>query len=283
MGVEVGASGRDARTASTEAGAPDSAPAGWHTRRMDVDACLAALRREGESFAAAAARADPDAPVPTCPDWGVRDLIRHVGGVHRWAATVVRERRTEPLGLADPVEIVDIPPGDATMVEWFRAGHADLLEVLAAADRDVACWSFLPAPSPLEFWARREAHETAIHRVDAELTGGTVRPFPVEHAVDGIDELLCAFVAGRSRKLRSENVRTFHVRTTDADAEWLVTTGPDHVDATRGGGPADCALRGPASDLYRLLWNRRSTQGLDITGDQTFLDTWRGAVRVRWA
>lgn len=250
---------------------------------MNVEDHIDALRREGELLATAASRADPDAPVPTCPDWRVRDLIRHVGGVHRWAATVVRERRTEPLGLADPTDIVDIPPDDETMLEWFRDGHADLVETLATADPAIACWSFLPAPSPLAFWARRQAHETSIHRVDAELAGGEVSSFPTEHAVDGIDELLCAFVARRSRKLRSENIRTFHVRTTDADAEWLVTTGPDHVDAARGGGTADCGLRGPASDLYRLLWNRRSTQGMDISGDRAFLDTWRGAVRVRWA
>lgn len=33
----------------------------------------------------------------------------------------------------------------------------------------VDCWTFLDAPSPLAFWARRQAHETAIHRADAQL------------------------------------------------------------------------------------------------------------------
>ena len=34
------------------------------------------------------------------------------------------------------------------------------------------CWTFLPAPSPRAMWARRQAHETAIHRVDAQLAAG---------------------------------------------------------------------------------------------------------------
>ena len=27
-------------------------------------------------------RAGPDAPVPACPGWRIRDLVRHVGNVH---------------------------------------------------------------------------------------------------------------------------------------------------------------------------------------------------------
>ena len=33
------------------------------------------------------------------------------------------------------------------------------------------CFAFLPAPSPLAFWARRQAHETGIHRADVESAG----------------------------------------------------------------------------------------------------------------
>ena len=46
-------------------------------------------------MAAAVAGADPDGTVPTCPEWTVRDLVRHMGGVHRWATGFVRGR-TEP-------------------------------------------------------------------------------------------------------------------------------------------------------------------------------------------
>ena len=49
-------------------------------------------------MAAAAAVADAGAAVPTCPGWTVRDLIRHTGGVHRWATGFVADGRTEPSG-----------------------------------------------------------------------------------------------------------------------------------------------------------------------------------------
>jgi len=62
---------------------------------MDVATHIEALRMEGDHMAAAIRAADPGAPVPPCPDWVVRDLVRHVGGVHRWATGYVAEARTE--------------------------------------------------------------------------------------------------------------------------------------------------------------------------------------------
>jgi len=47
---------------------------------------------------------------------------------------------------------------------------------LSAAPPDLRCWTFLPAPSPLAMWARRQAHETTVHRVDAELAAASVAP-----------------------------------------------------------------------------------------------------------
>ena len=50
----------------------------------------AALVDENALFAALAATADPDTPVPTCPGWSLKQLFRHVGRGDRWAATIVR-------------------------------------------------------------------------------------------------------------------------------------------------------------------------------------------------
>src|SRR6204780_1534249 len=58
-----------------------------------------------------------------------------------------------------------------------------------------SCCGFLDAPSPLAFWARRQAHEPAIHRADAESAAGDVTPFPAVFAADGIDELLVCFAS----------------------------------------------------------------------------------------
>ena len=60
---------------------------------MDVATHIEALRREGGFLASAVAVADPDDPVPTCPEWTVRDLVHHTGGVQRWATGYVADAR----------------------------------------------------------------------------------------------------------------------------------------------------------------------------------------------
>ncbi|MEA3021069.1 MAG: C-terminal domain, partial [Actinomycetota bacterium] len=39
-------------------------------------------------------------------------------------------------------------------------------------------------------------------------------------------------------------------------------------------------VRCTASDLFLLLWNRRDTVGVELTGDATLLDLWRANVQV---
>jgi uncharacterized protein (TIGR03083 family) len=151
---------------------------------MEFAEHLAALRLQGELLGAAAAGMDLETRIPTCPEWTMRDLVRHMGDVHRWAAAHVAERRTEPIRRVD--EIAGPLPGDADLLDWFHQGHADLVATLEAADPDVRCWSFLPAPSPLAFWARRQAHETGMHRADAESPSGRITPFDPALAADGV-------------------------------------------------------------------------------------------------
>jgi uncharacterized protein (TIGR03083 family) len=248
---------------------------------VEVSEHLAAIRREGVLLASAAERGELDAQIPTCPEWRMRDLVRHIGGIHRWAAMHVREARMRPVnGFA---EAVDAWPADGELIEWFRHGHARLVETLEQAPSDVQCWSFLPAPSPLAFWARRQAHETAIHRADADSASGTRTSYPTLDAVDGLDELLMSFVARSDGRLTADPPRSLHVHTTDSDGEWLVNIGPTDVRVTVEHAPADCTLSGPASELFLLLWNRASTAGIAVDGDASLLEIWRGAVQIRWS
>jgi mycothiol maleylpyruvate isomerase-like protein len=55
-----------------------------------ADVHAAAFVEENELFAALAASADLATPVPTCPEWTLKQLFRHVGRGDRWAATIVR-------------------------------------------------------------------------------------------------------------------------------------------------------------------------------------------------
>lgn len=248
---------------------------------MEVTEHIEALRREGSLLAEAASAAGLDAPVPHCPDWTVRELVRHLGGVHRWAATYVREPRPRPMDDDEEARVM-APPDDDALLRWFVEGHADLVKTLEAAPADLDTWSFLPAPSPLAFWARRQAHETAIHRADAQGAGGEVTPFAPALAADGVDELLLGFASRRRSRLRADPPRTLGLRAGDTGTDWLVRVEPDRIAVSHQAGDADWSVTGPASDLYRLLWNRRGTEGLAVAGDPALLDLWRTSVRVRW-
>ncbi|MEV0479239.1 maleylpyruvate isomerase family mycothiol-dependent enzyme [Streptomyces sp. NPDC050508] len=246
---------------------------------MDTDAFVETLDREGGLLASAAEAAGVEATVPTCPQWQVRDLLRHTGMVHRWATAYVAEGYTahHPDG--------GLPDLDgAELVAWFREGHRALVDTLAAAPPDVECWHFFPAPSPLAFWARRQAHETTVHRVDAESArGGTPTEIAPDFAADGIDELLRGFHGRRKSRVRSEEPRVLRVQATDTDgAVWTVRLSQEPPAAERdGSGDADCELAGPAGQLYLALWNRAPFPS--VTGDASLAALWRERSTVTWS
>ena len=250
---------------------------------MDVAAHITALREHGQVLADAAVAAGLDAAVPSCPDWVVRDLVQHIGGVHRWATGIVSGPRIEAWNVGLD-EVVGSWPPDADLVEWFRAGHARLVEALTDADPGLACWTFLAAPSPRAMWARRQAHETAIHRVDAELAAGRPSPsFAPAFAADGIDELLTCFITRGGGRLRSEVPRTLAVRCTDADAAWLVRISEDPVVTIAGSEGGDCTVAGTATDLYLALWNRGDPASLTVDGATGVFGLFRDSVHIRWS
>ncbi|MEU2280877.1 maleylpyruvate isomerase family mycothiol-dependent enzyme [Streptomyces sp. NPDC013178] len=241
---------------------------------METAEFIRILDQEGRSLAAAAAVAGPDAKVPTCPDWQVRDLLRHTGTVHRWARSFIAE------GHATPRPPEALPDLDGTaLLDWFQEGHRRLVDTLSAAPPDVECWHFLPAPSPLAFWARRQAHETAVHRVDAESARGTApeelaAAVSREFAADGVDELLLAFHARAKSRVRTETPRVLRVRATDMDdAVWTVRLSSEPPAAERGGaGDADCEVTGTVAQLHLALWNRLPFPS--VIGDLALADLW---------
>jgi uncharacterized protein (TIGR03083 family) len=258
------------------------------TGRYDVPGYIAALRREGELLAAAADRAGMGAAVPSCPGWAVRDLLKHTSYVHRWATDIVAGGLTRPPGGASEAEILSQGPSDTELPGWFGEGHAALVRALSEAPADLDCWAFLAAPSPLAFWARRQAHETAIHRVDAEQAAGreAASVFEPAFAADGVDELIMGFLA-RSIRRRNwpglEASLAIHVADGAADgADWLVTGGSGEPGVSRSTGPAGCDVTGQARDIYLTLWNRRPPDGLRVTGDPGVLAAFARALQITW-
>ncbi|WP_326584915.1 maleylpyruvate isomerase family mycothiol-dependent enzyme [Streptomyces sp. NBC_00487] len=240
---------------------------------METAEHISALDEEGRLLAAAARKAGTDAEVPTCPKWRVRDLVRHTGVVHRWATAFVAEGHASPRPLGSDPEL----DGDA-LLTWFEDGHRRLVDTLRTAPADVDCWNFLPAPSPLAFWARRQAHETAVHRADAQSAlGGELGEPAVDFAVDGIDELLLGFHARDRSRVRTETPRVLRVRATDTDAVWTVRLSSEPPVAERAeaskAGDVDCEIAGPAPRLYLSLWNRLPLPA--ATGDPSLAELWR--------
>jgi uncharacterized protein (TIGR03083 family) len=271
----------------------------WEHEGVEIGTHIAAVERDGGLLADAAQAVGLTAGIPACPGWQVRDLVRHQAYVHRWAARHVAERAARIIDTADEAAILGGGPPDAELIASYSEGVAALVHTLRAADPDMACATFWPAPSPLAFWARRQAHETAIHRFDAQAAGEAADPltaFAPDFAADGIDELITGFAA---RRKKSGPGKSLLVRATDVIAAWHYEWPSDgQVRARRtgagaagdsaagdGGWPADCELSGPASAVYLFLWNRCATAepGITITGDPAILSTWNSGIRVRWS
>ncbi len=248
-----------------------------------------ALDSEGKLLVAAASSAGVHAGVPSCPGWEVRDLLGHIGFIHRWAARYVAEGLTEMVEEPGEAPLLAAAPPDDEILSWAADGHAALVEVLSSAPPDVQCWTFLRAPSPLAFWARRQAHETAVHRVDAELAAGVPpTPFEPAFAVDGTDEVLLGLFARPHRGAAPDvSPGTIGLEATDAAHAWTVRFAPDGIQTKTGVGESDLSVRGTASDIYLLLWNRLSCDGrshndLEVVGRQDLLSSWRDHSHVTW-
>lgn len=255
---------------------------------MEIDRHVAAIEREAQLFADAARRTDLDAPVSSCPGWDMRDLVRHLAEIHLWAAAQVANRAVK-MWVDDLSELSaywpDLAvfwPSDTELIDWYLETNANLVRELTSAPTDLECRTFLPAPSPLAMWARRQAHETAVHRFDAEHAGQTQTSFDPEFAADGIDEILCAF-APRGSTFSIDNPATMAVHTNDTDARWHITMAPNGITTTGEEHPSDVTLIGPASDLYLALWNRGDDSTIEVEGNRDLLDTWHNGHRVRWS
>jgi uncharacterized protein (TIGR03083 family) len=178
-------------------------------------------------------------------------------------------------------DIVGTWPADLDLIDWFREGYKKLVHTLAPAPVDLDCFTFLVATSPLAMWARRQAHETAMHRVDAESPASTITEFQPAFAADGVDELLSCFITRPHRGPKVSRPRSMHVHATDTGDHWHLEISSGAVVTSRRGGPADCTIAA-AGDFYMLLWNRRSDADIRVDGDRDLLALWREGVRIRW-
>jgi uncharacterized protein (TIGR03083 family) len=236
---------------------------------MDPDVHIAHLRADA-TLLLAAARAEPDAPVESCPGWDRRTLVKHLCAPYGWATAQAEAGSEERRGFKDAAR-----PGDGVDVfEFFEGALERVVTALGAMDVS-ATWPTWAGPRPGAWFPRRMAHETAVHRWDA--AGG---PFDPDLAVDGIDELLDEFAPLLGADRFGGRASSVHLHTTDTDAgEWLITLGPDALIAERRHAKGDAAVRGAASDLYLWAWNRVPLDDrFEVLGDRAAAERWATSV-----
>jgi uncharacterized protein (TIGR03083 family) len=221
---------------------------------------------------------DLNRPVPTCPGWTFRQLATHVGRGHRWAAQMVAARATESLPMR---EVADgkLPEDPAQHTHWLNAGADQVIEAVTEAGDDPV-WAF-GRMRPAGFWARRRAHEAAVHLADATLATGQDFELAPDLAADGVDEWLgiTSLIAEGTTDLHGDG-QSLHFHATDPGlsgaGEWLITRTPSGVSIEPGHGKADIAVRGPAVSLLLVLTRRLppSDPSVQIFGEQALLAHW---------
>lgn len=250
-----------------------------------ADRYFAELAASTAILARLVADGDLAAPIPTCPDWTLRKLTAHVGRAHRWAAEITSTRSAEFIPFRSVPD--GRPPDDrAGAASWLEAGAERLVAAVREADGELV-WVF-GAQLPASFWARRMAHETLVHRADAQLAAGQPADIAPEWAADAIDEWLDVMsgpLSGRPDP-RAEALpagRTLHVHAAlpagevqGGPTEWLVSHGEDGVTVRREHAKADVALTGPADRLLLVLVRRLPADDPSITvyGDAGLLAGW---------
>jgi uncharacterized protein (TIGR03083 family) len=241
---------------------------------VDISAHIAAIATDGAALVERATKAGVDAPVPGCPDWVVRDLLIHIGGVHHWAADMIANARE---GFDSPAAAaIGTGPADDELAGWCDANREELVTALRGAPADLSCATFVATPSALGFWARRQAHETAIHRADAEAAVGETPSFGTEFALDGVDEVLTVFASRR----KGFEPATLRLAPSDGPAVVVTLTDTGAVTAD-GDARTDVTVSGTAADIYLWLWNR-PTARVELGGDPAAAARWQ-KLRVRWS
>lgn len=258
------------------------APRAHYPPRVEFASNLERIEQQANALRAAAVAAGPAAAVPTCPDWTVHRLVRHIARVHNMVRGALD---TEPSVRMPPAEQ---PPEDwAELLAWWDQQLKAMLGDLRAKGPDVPCWVFGitddVALARSGFWARRQAHETAIHRLDAEHAhAGSAEPgavpslvFDPELAADGIDEALVLMVPRKLARERPDAEGTVLFHAADAGRAWLVRLVPGEIPQV---GPADevatdASVVGTADAVYRAAWHRPTTA--IVNGDRALVDVLR--------
>lgn len=234
---------------------------------MDPHALGSAIRAEAAALASAAELVPRDRAIPNCDGMTVEELVRHIGGMHRMATRWITGGR-RPSGW-------EHEPNGVDLLDWYRIGAASLVAALDPARAGHPAPTWCPWDRTVGFWLRRMAHETAVHRVDAQAASGLFAPLESRLAADGIDEVLglwlgCHLPPGAHAGGKAITLRV-------PGREWTVALHEQVVEFCDGA-DADAVVTGSASAVDLWLWGRAGEDGVSIEGDLDVVRALRAAV-----
>lgn len=225
------------------------------------------LQRDAAALAAVAGTA-PGAAVVHCPGWDVSRLTTHVGRIYGSMAAQLRSGSLEP-AMGDPAPL----PAEGDLVPWFNECLAEVVDALGDTDPATPLWTWT-SRQDAGFYHRRIAHETAVHRWDAERATGAPAPIDAELALDGVDEVI---EVGLQQRRSGDPIPhpdgSLHLHRTDGEGEWLVVPVDGRLVVTKEHAKGDVAVRGSASELLLYLWGR-DEGAVETFGDPALVAAW---------
>jgi uncharacterized protein (TIGR03083 family) len=242
---------------------------------MEYQRLLDCLSADFTRLRQLASSIDPTAPVPSCPEWTVDRLVRHVAEVYLHKTECMRQgtfpRPWPPDLSAEPA------------LALLDRAYAELTGEFAMRRPEAQAATWYEPEQTVGFWIRRMAQETVIHRVDAELAAEVpMAPIPEDLAVDGIDEVLERFLGYGSHRWVEDFKPSLPDRAmppvlvaTDGYG-WLVRATPDgaSIEVATPRAEAPAAVSGDPVPLLLWLW-RRGAGGVEIDGDGELIDRLR--------
>jgi len=250
--------------------------------------CDEIAHQVGQLRAVVTSGADLSTTVPTCPDWSLEQLVRHMGGALRWVDALVRTRAQDNIpGERIPLHGGPAAEGDPAALDAWLAETGELVVgALREAGPDTKVWGWAGVLDT-GFWARRMTHEITVHRADAALAAGLPYEVAPDVAADALDEWLQLvewvqrnmpqaaeqelFVAGRSIHLHATDTPA------ELNAEWLIELTEHGIVWRRGHEKATVALRGPLTSVLLAFYRRLplDSPGLEVLGEREVLEFWR--------
>jgi uncharacterized protein (TIGR03083 family) len=212
------------------------------------------------------------APVPTCPDWTVADLVRHVA--NGYLNVVVRRLR-----LPEDRPVQDLT-GEQPIAALDRCYAALIEEFAARSDDDQVAGG----QETVRFWIRRMAQETAIHRVDAELAvGAPATPIPEDLAVDAVGEMLWLFLEHETHTWPEDYADYLvdwghrSLLVSAGPAAWRITLRTDgaEVNSPSDDDGAEATIAGEPAAVLLWLYNRRGDDAVEADGDTEMIGQFR--------